>query len=173
MKTIEKYAAFLFAFVILALFAGCKSKPIEASPYVAETHDASNPFVGLWELKMDGFSRLIRDSNGSIKNNVRRFYKFTNTNRYEFYVFQDGVISHDSTRKGTYSYRPPFLHIMYDPIWYPGELASHVTMVARFDSGVIKFNKNQFSLNQYTLHPASADDNALKQILEQWPSYND
>jgi hypothetical protein len=145
----EKYAAFLFALVIPLLLAGCKSKPIEALPSVAETRNASNPFIGLWEVSL-GRSYIY---NYMYKMYSRRIYKFTNTRQWESYYVRDGVIEpiYDLRSRGTYTYRGSVLYMTY--VNYLGDVygSTWVTNMGRLDGDALKFSKD------FILHRVSAD----------------
>jgi len=110
MKTTKKRAAFLFALLIPILFVGCKSKPIETLPLAIKTHDASNPFVGVWVS-----DRVIE--------NKRGIFIFTYKRQWASYIVnQDGKILSSSIAGGYYTFRGSNLSIRDGPFNKPGRL---------------------------------------------------
>jgi len=129
MKTTEKHVASLLALLIPALFVGCKSKPIEVLPSLAETPDASNPFVGVWE--------------GGGFYNTRRIYIFTDKNQWE---------SYNPSKRGTYAIKGSNLFMterFFISIWF-GIPPREFTTIARLDGDIMKIGTT-------TLHRVSAD----------------
>jgi len=168
MKTTENRTAFLLALVLPTLLAGCKpyTSLYDALTSAAETSNASNPFVGLWEASVhDGFSN-------------RHIYMITDDKRWERYVIINGAITPDYIFKGTYTYKGSILRMTF--IKYSGDVFSMYPGTTTFPPSLtgsavginIKANLDGdiLKIGRTVLHRVSTDCSNMKQILEKRPN---
>jgi len=164
METTKKHSALLFALVIPALLAGCKpyGSLFEALISANETLDASNSFVGVWELHRHGPV--------SVYSAKRYIYEITGTGRWEFcVVFPNGYI--EPLMSGTYNYRGSVLYMTHLIHYHYADVGINYAVRGpsvlpvvnewRLDGNELKMDKTLT-----TLRRISEDCSDVKQILK-------